>query len=265
MRDVVSLRAATNLPKGCCFRFNIGIFISWQTVSMKLDRQDLRILSRLRAASQYAEKQFPVRANRSRKHHDGGDRRVAGGHDGSSDGALTRNRSAMRLGSTAPDGISDATPAFRVPAQDLEDAVRKRVTSFLSDKAELRRELMLTEAAALSRVTAACANLADEPQRRDWLRSIIERVELGEGTILVLLRRNGLRTFVSLQVAETDVPIILAAAAVRVRRGQEVGLLLRERSDDGISRATTISSSCSGRRQSRSSSSMHRLRLASRR
>jgi hypothetical protein len=61
---------------------------------------------------------------------------------------------------TAADVVTWDAPAARLPAHDIEQVVRGRILSFLYDKIELRRVLMVEEAAELDQLSRRCADLA---------------------------------------------------------------------------------------------------------
>lgn len=119
------------------------------------------------------------------------------------------------------------TPACRLPAHDIEQVVRDRLGSFLMSKAELRRELMVEEASQLSDVAARGAELATQVSGVRQL-ALVKRVDLTEGSVLLTLDRPVLNALLKLPGVETPAPITLAAAAVRVRHGKEVRMVVED-------------------------------------
>jgi site-specific DNA recombinase len=137
---------------------------------------------------------------------------------------------------TAPDQITDINPACRMPAHDVEQAVRERLSSFLTSKAELRREFAIHDAATISRTAAAGATLTEALGSRHRLQEMITRVDVNDGSVLITLNRAALSSSLGLSPSDTDAPIILTASAVRVRHGKEVRLLLQEPGEENQSR-----------------------------
>jgi site-specific DNA recombinase len=137
---------------------------------------------------------------------------------------------------TTADQVTDTNPACRMPAHDVEQAARTRLTSFLTSKTELRRELAIEEAAPISKAAAAGARLTSALGLRIRLQEIVTRVDLSDGAVLIVLNRGALCSSLGLEMLENDAPIILAAPAVRVRHGKEVRLLLQEPGTEDRSR-----------------------------
>jgi hypothetical protein len=129
---------------------------------------------------------------------------------------------------TAVDQITESNPACRMPAHDVEQAVWARLSSFLTSKAELRRELAIHDAALISRTAAAGQALRDVLGSRCRLQEMVTRIDVNEGSVLIALNRTALGSALGLAPTDSDAPILLTASAVRVRHGKEVRLLLQE-------------------------------------
>jgi DNA invertase Pin-like site-specific DNA recombinase len=138
---------------------------------------------------------------------------------------------------TAADAVTPDAPAARLPAHDVEERVRQRLCSFLSNKPELRRELMIEEAAELGRVVAHCGNLAASLSTAPRLTRLVNRIDLTDRTMLLTINRPALASLINLVCDDDAPPITLAASAVRVRHGKEVRMLLEEAHPpgDGVS------------------------------
>lgn len=126
---------------------------------------------------------------------------------------------------TSADLVNDAEPAYRLPAHDLEEAVRSRLRSFLISKTELRRELMVQEATELRRIATILAAEARELKLTDRVRALIQRVDLNREAIVIAVKRDPLLALIGAGADDMDAPIILTAPAVH---GKEIRLLLHE-------------------------------------
>jgi DNA invertase Pin-like site-specific DNA recombinase len=129
---------------------------------------------------------------------------------------------------TAADAVTDIAPAARLPAHDAEEMVRARLGSFLTSKAELRRELMINDAAELGAVAAAAAMLAARIKRGVQLTILVQRVDLGDAAVLVTINREALSKLLAIDCPPGAAPITIAGSALRVRHGKEVRLILNE-------------------------------------
>jgi DNA invertase Pin-like site-specific DNA recombinase len=131
---------------------------------------------------------------------------------------------------TAADAVTTDEPAARLPAHDLEEVVKSRLVSFLTDRTELRRVLMVEEAAELELLTRRCSDLA--ATLNSALLAMIDRIDLIEGAILLFIDRNALAATIGRPLQEGGAPITLAAPAVRLRHGKEVRMVLTEGAGD---------------------------------
>ncbi len=145
------------------------------------------------------------------------------------------NRSGRRYRyyATAADAVTLDAPAARLPAHDVEEAVRERLCSFLGNKAELRRELLVEDAAELGRVAGACAALSNRFATAHQRLPFLSRIDLGHSAILLTISRVALAQLINLESDVDAPPITLAAPAVRVRHGKEVRMLLEDPSAAG--------------------------------
>lgn len=124
---------------------------------------------------------------------------------------------------TVSDLLTPSSPATRVPAWDLERAVRERITKFLRSQAELRDQLRIVDASEVGRLAALAAEFL--ANGGDVLR-LAERVQVASVALTVDVNTEVLAA--ALQLPEPVVsPITLWANAARVRHGKEVKLLLQ--------------------------------------
>ncbi|WP_268794729.1 recombinase family protein [Sphingomonas sp. SRS2] len=133
---------------------------------------------------------------------------------------------------TRPEHIDDE-PAWRVSAYDVEGLVCSQLADLLRDEAKL---IDLTKAQALAadqtqKVLWAAERAASTfkagfpPDKEMLLHKMIERVSLHDQQISIELRSDGLFQLLGLDPAEIA-PIIISTAAVRVRRGHQIRLII---------------------------------------
>ena len=133
-----------------------------------------------------------------------------------------RRGRAYRYYVTAGD-VTEALPAARVPAWDVEQAVLGRITRFLGSHSELRDQLKILDAAGVGQV-AASAKLLQADQQASL--SLIARVDVLASGLRIELERTLLTISLGRQEEVDREPVALSASAVRVRHGKEVRLLL---------------------------------------
>ena len=141
----------------------------------------------------------------------------------------------FRYYGTQPE-LVDHNTAWRVKAQDIEAIVLSQIDRILQTRAEVENLLQrgTYNAEQLHALTTACANLTQQlpllpdRQKQDVVQRIIERVELHEGKVDIILDNAGLLT----KLAVDQIPVvnpdnlIIECAAVKVRRGQELRLVI---------------------------------------
>ena len=132
---------------------------------------------------------------------------------------------------TAADVVTTNAAAARLPAHDIEQVVRDRLVSFLCDRTELRRVLMVEDAAELDQLSRRCGDLAAKLKGRA-LPTLIQRIDLTDGAVLLTVDRSVLSDAIKIQLPEGAAPIILPAPSVRVRHGKEVRMVLKEAAAD---------------------------------
>jgi hypothetical protein len=128
---------------------------------------------------------------------------------------------------TAADVVTSDAPAARLPAHDIEEVVKTRLVSFLCDRTELRRLLMVESAAELEQLTRRCTDLA-VTLKGAALLAMTKRIDLTGNAVLLTIDRNALAATIRMPLRGGDAPIILTAPAVRVRHGKEVRMVLTE-------------------------------------
>jgi len=135
-----------------------------------------------------------------------------------------RGGRAYRYYVTATDQISEASPAARVPAWDLEQAVLSRLTKFFGSHSELSNQLRILDPVKVSRTAAAAKILQAD---RQATLSFLSRVELTPSGLRISLDGGRLSEALRLEETGRDQPVVLFADAIRVRHGKEVKLLIR--------------------------------------
>ncbi len=133
---------------------------------------------------------------------------------------------------TRPEHI-DTEPAWRVSAHDVEGLVSAQLAELLRDEANL---IDLTNAQALGadqtqKVLWAAERAASTlkagfpPDKEMLLHKMIERISLHDQQISIELKADGLFQLLGLDPSEIA-PIIISTAAVRVRRGHQIRLII---------------------------------------
>jgi DNA invertase Pin-like site-specific DNA recombinase len=124
---------------------------------------------------------------------------------------------------------SDGPAAFRLPAHDIEDVVVRRIAAFLTSKRGILSLFALDAAAlalALRRGETVAQQLDQPASRRDIVDGLVQQVRLGDAEVSIDLDRAVLHAMLGIDTPISDEPILLAAAAVRVRRGKDVKLVI---------------------------------------
>lgn len=141
----------------------------------------------------------------------------------------------FRYYGTRPE-LVDQNTAWRVKAQDIEAIVLSQIGRKLQSRFEVENLLRpgTYNAEQLQAIITGCANLAEQTpslpdrQKQDMFQRIINRVELHDGKVVIVLDNAGLLT----KLAPDQIPSVnphnltIESAAVRVRRGQELRLVI---------------------------------------
>ena len=136
----------------------------------------------------------------------------------------TRPGKRYRYYVTRPDLI-DASPAWRVPAFDLEQLVCRRIAELLCDQqflcrlAEDAQAETIQRAIAAGDLAAASLRSGSPHDRAALLKTFVDRINLGDGGIEIMIRPALIRCALELASAgnERDESIILALPATKVR------------------------------------------------
>ncbi len=143
--------------------------------------------------------------------------------------AVARGR-RFRYYITHRDQVTDGQPQWRLPAHDLEQVVATALGSWLDradrEAAAIAPDLDAADYAAIGRAArrlAASVRDGDPATRRDAIRALVARVEVGEAAVAITLCWSA--------VVDGEHPLGTATApivapATRVRRGDDVRLVI---------------------------------------
>ena len=139
------------------------------------------------------------------------------------------------------EGATGASPSWRIPAAEIENLVVTALSDLLSDGAGLVERLRLAQLDTphLHRVLVAARAHADhlraptDPDGRNLLRSILQRVEAGPEAVAIRFDTEALMDWIHPGLAETierDPAALVLKIPVRLkRRGAELKLVLTDR------------------------------------
>ena len=146
----------------------------------------------------------------------------------------------FRYYNTRPE-LVDQNTAWRVKAQDIEAIVMDQIVRTLHRPTEVESLLQPNSynAEQLQAVIAGCANLADQlavspdTLKYDIVQQIVHRIELHEGKVVLNFNNSGLLSMIpSDQILATSSDnLVIECAAAKVRRGQELRLVIPPVSD----------------------------------
>lgn len=146
----------------------------------------------------------------------------------------------FRYYNTRPE-LVDQNTAWRVKAQDIEAIVVDQIVRTLQRPTEVESLLQPDSynAEQLRVVIAGCATIAKnlpllpDSQKHDIVQRIIHRIELHEGKVVLTFNNTG--TMTTLPIAQIAVisatNLVIECAAAKVRRGQELRLVIPPTSD----------------------------------
>ena len=126
----------------------------------------------------------------------------------------------------------DETPAWRLPAHEIEKRVVGKLVDLLSDQDAIRKLVGSQDALQLAASITRCGRTAEQLQastyhRRTKVPALIERVDLNDNTIRITLSHPGISDFLGVEVdAQQLMPI--TAPVSRVRKGNEVKLIISD-------------------------------------
>ena len=146
----------------------------------------------------------------------------------------------FRYYNTRPELVDQST-AWRVKAQDIEVIVIDQIVRTLHRPTEVESLLQLDSynAEQLQGAIVECENLAEkltsspDSQKHDIVQRIIHRIELLEGKVVLIFNNSGLLTILDIDqcLATNSTNLVIECAAVKVRRGQELRLVIPPASD----------------------------------
>lgn len=146
----------------------------------------------------------------------------------------------FRYYNTRPELVDQKT-AWRVKAQDIEAIVMDQIVRTLRRPTEVESLLQPDSynAEQLQAVIAECANLADklavspDTHKYDVVQQIVHRIELHEGKVVLSFNNGGLMRMLDIDWIPATSPIylVIECAAAKVRRGQELRLVIPPASD----------------------------------
>jgi len=136
---------------------------------------------------------------------------------------------------TRPDEI-DGTPAWRVPAHDLEQLICRAIADrlvqpgFILDlqgEAEIEA-VHLHQAMGAADLAAAALRSGTDDRRIEQLQALVEQISLAEDSILITLCLRGLTELLGEASAPNAdlAPPVISIPAVRIRRGQQMRLVV---------------------------------------
>jgi len=121
-------------------------------------------------------------------------------------------------------------PAWRVPAYEIESRVIELVTGLLSDQERLQHLVRAAEASetstAFQKAERMIEQLATSHGRHTLLGALIRKVALGDDHLKVQIDQGALLARLKLPTDLDFEPIELTTAISRVRRGQDVRLVI---------------------------------------
>lgn len=128
--------------------------------------------------------------------------------------------------------IVDDSPAWRLPAHDIEKRVVAKLAGFLSDQKAIRKLVGTGDAAKLAAAIARCELTAEKLQsstyhRRTKVPTLIERVDVTDDALRITLSSLGFADFLGLEIDTQRLPLITAPVS-RIRKGKEIKLVISD-------------------------------------
>ncbi len=136
---------------------------------------------------------------------------------------------------TRPDQV-DGSPAWRVPAHDLEQTVCRALAERLTEHGFLLdlqgdgevAAAELQQAMAKADLAAATLRSGSDDKRIELLEALVQRIDLAEDSVVMALRAAGVA-----EILGTDLPLqhdgpalAISMPATRIRRGQQMRLVV---------------------------------------
>lgn len=133
---------------------------------------------------------------------------------------------------TNPAEIVVDNPAWRLPAHDIKKRVVGKLADYLLDQRAIRKLVGTDNAAKFAAAISRCGRMAEQLQsstyhRRTKVPALLERVNLSDNAITILLSHAGFTDFLSLEVDRKRLPSITAPVA-RIRKGKEIKLIISD-------------------------------------
>ncbi len=133
---------------------------------------------------------------------------------------------------THPDKIIDDTPQWRRSAFDIEKRVIGALADYLEDQQAVRKLIGSSDASQLATTITRCQRAANQIRtstfhRRTKVPALVARVDLGDDEIGISLSSEGFGGLLGTAIDAERLPR-LAVQVTRVRRGNEVKLILTE-------------------------------------
>ena len=136
---------------------------------------------------------------------------------------------------TPPDELREGDPpAWRMPAQEIEDAVTRRLASFLADAKAVADAVDVEPRqipAIIDLAAGAARKVMTSHGRRTIVPDLLERVSLTESSVVLDIDLAGLHRLLRIDGDASAPAIALTLPAVRVRHGKDVKLVLTDSSE----------------------------------
>ncbi|MGQ7829793.1 recombinase family protein [Altererythrobacter sp. Z27] len=138
--------------------------------------------------------------------------------------------------------IVDETPAWRLPAHDIEKNVVGKLTDFLSDQRTIRKLVGTDDAGKLAAAITHCKRAAEQLwsstyHRRTRVPALVEKVEVGNDAIRISLCPSGFSDLVGIEIDPLRLPSLTAPVS-RIRKSKEIKLVIGD--GCGVERDETL-------------------------
>lgn len=134
---------------------------------------------------------------------------------------------------THPDKVIADTPAWRLPAQDIEKRVINALTDYLCDKPAIGKLVGSHNAERLAAAITRCQHAAEQLQastfhRRTKVSTLISRVDIDDDAIKISLSSGGFADLLRCVIDAGHLPC-LSVPVARMRKGCEIKLVITEK------------------------------------